>query len=94
MDTALPQKFPFILDSNLEKANCTEDRVCTSCDKVVLVSSTKPVITYLKIGHFQTDYKSINDKMPREIRRIKFFNRPKINRFYSIIYTSTVITVQ
>ena len=36
MDTALPQKFPFILDRNLAKANCTEDRVCTSCDKVVL----------------------------------------------------------
>ena len=36
MDTALPQKFPFILDRNLVKANCTEDRVCTSCDTVVL----------------------------------------------------------
>ena len=36
MNTALPQKFPFILDRNLAKANCTEDRVCTSCDKVVL----------------------------------------------------------
>ena len=38
MDTALPQKFPFILDRNLEKANCTENRVCTSCDIVVLGS--------------------------------------------------------
>ena len=38
MDTALAQKFSFILDRNLAKANCTEDRVCTSCDKVVLVS--------------------------------------------------------
>ena len=36
MDTALPQKFLFILDRNLAKANCTEDRVCTSCDIVVL----------------------------------------------------------
>ena len=36
MDTAFPQKIPFILDRNLEKANCTEDRICTSCDKVVL----------------------------------------------------------
>ena len=36
MDTALPQKFPFILDRNLAKANSTEDCVCTSCDKVVL----------------------------------------------------------
>ena len=36
MDTALPQKFPFILDRNLAKANWTENRVCTSCDIVVL----------------------------------------------------------
>ena len=39
MDTALPQKFPFNLDRNLAKANCTEDRVCTSCDKVVLAEN-------------------------------------------------------
>ena len=36
MDTALTQKFPFILDRNLAKTNCTENRVCTSCDTVVL----------------------------------------------------------
>ena len=36
MDTTLTQKFPFILDRNLAKANCTENHVCTSCDKVVL----------------------------------------------------------
>ena len=36
MDTALPQKFPFILDRNLAKANCTENQVCKSCDTVVL----------------------------------------------------------
>ena len=36
MDTTLPQKFPFILDRNLAKANCTENHVCTSCDTVVL----------------------------------------------------------
>ena len=36
MDTALPQKFPFILDRNLAKANCTENHVYTSCDTVVL----------------------------------------------------------
>ena len=36
MDTALPQKIPFILDRNLAKANCTGNRVCTSCDIVVL----------------------------------------------------------
>ena len=36
MDTPHPQKFPFILDRNLAKANCTEYHVCTSCDKVVL----------------------------------------------------------
>ena len=36
MDTALPQKIPFILDMNLAKANCTRNRVCTFCDIVVL----------------------------------------------------------
>ena len=36
MDTALTKKFPFILDRNLAKANCTGNRVCTSCDTVVL----------------------------------------------------------
>ena len=36
MDTALPQKFPFILDRNLAKANYRENRICTSCDTVVL----------------------------------------------------------
>ena len=41
MDTALPQKFPFILDRNLAKANCTGNRVCTSCDTVVLDKGTK-----------------------------------------------------
>ena len=41
MDTALTQKFPFILDGNLAKANCTEDRVCTSCDTVVLAWRAK-----------------------------------------------------
>ena len=41
MDTALPQKFPFILDRNLAKANCSENRVCASCDIVVLDLSIK-----------------------------------------------------
>ena len=36
MDTALTQKFPFILDRNLAKANCTENHISTSCDTVVL----------------------------------------------------------
>ena len=41
MDTALPQKFPFILDRNLAKANCIGNMVCTSCDTVVLALKTK-----------------------------------------------------
>ena len=40
MDTTLPQKFPFILDRNLAKANCTGNRVCTSCDIVALGRNT------------------------------------------------------
>ena len=30
------KNFPFILDRNLAKANCTENRVCTSCDIVYI----------------------------------------------------------
>ena len=36
MDTALPQKLPFVLDRNLAKANFTGNWVCTPCDIVVL----------------------------------------------------------
>ena len=43
MDTTLPQKFPFILDRNLAKANLTGNRVCTSCDIVVLGLGVKIV---------------------------------------------------
>ena len=39
MDTALPQKCRFILDRNCAKAKCTENRVCTSCDTVLLGGS-------------------------------------------------------
>ena len=46
MDTALPQKFPFILDRNLAKANCTANRVCTSCDTVVLVLNTSKLMNF------------------------------------------------
>ena len=42
MDTALPQKFPFILDRNLAKANCTGNEVCRSCDTVVLPLTWRP----------------------------------------------------
>ena len=41
MDTALPQIFPIILDRNLAKANCIGNRVCTSCDIVVLAQNIK-----------------------------------------------------
>ena len=47
MDTALPQKFLFILDRNLAKANCTENRVCTSCDTVVLDFRLRTIYYFL-----------------------------------------------
>ena len=50
MDTALPQKFPFILDRNLAKANCTGNRVCTSCDIVVLARDL--CVYFAPIHHF------------------------------------------
>ena len=41
MILALYWKFPFILDRNLAKANCTGNHVCTSCDTVVLGKTLK-----------------------------------------------------
>ena len=58
MDTALPQKFPFILDRNLAKANCTGDRVCTSCDTVVFGKDINKLASLVlfchkfNLGHF------------------------------------------
>ena len=49
MDTALPQKFPFVLDRNLAKANFTENQVCTSCDSVVLGSLINLVVPCKKL---------------------------------------------
>ena len=54
MDTALPQKFLFFLDRNLAKAKCTENHVCTSCDKVVLglnISSMDTNLIFEKVSH-------------------------------------------
>ena len=56
MDTALPQKFPFVFDKNLAKANCTENHVCTSCDIVVLCCVYEILVLlrqkYIKKGIF------------------------------------------
>ena len=49
MDTALPQKFPFILYRKLANANCTGNRVCTSCDIVVLVFSSHKLLRSIYI---------------------------------------------
>ena len=48
METALAQKFSFILDSNLAKADCTENHVCTSCDRVVLATGPSEVVEIFK----------------------------------------------
>ena len=65
MDTALPKKFPFILDRNLAKANCTENQICTSCDIVVLASNkscsfhwlAKKKVDMLCLPHLKTPQK-------------------------------------
>ena len=65
MDTALPQKFPFILDSNLAKANCTGNHVCTSCDIVVLdwhINSAPQV-------HFSSSYDNKSCASGAQVRR-------------------------
>ena len=43
MDTALTQKFPFIVDRKLAKANGTVNYVCTSCDTVVVDVNFFPI---------------------------------------------------
>ena len=44
---SLTHKFPFILNRNLAKANCTENHVCTSCDTVVLCLTLNLNLTLL-----------------------------------------------
>ena len=56
MDTALPQKFPFILDRNLAKANCTENHVCTSCDIVVLDLNIHQIYFYVTPQYISNEY--------------------------------------
>ena len=46
MILALYLKFPFILDKNLAKANCTENRVCTFCDTVVLAFHVNSILFF------------------------------------------------
>ena len=58
MDTTLPQKFPFSLDMNLAKANCTENQVCTSCDTVVL-GQNLPIII-INVNEFHVWFLSYN----------------------------------
>ena len=58
MDTALPQKFPFILDRNLAWPNCTENRVCTSCDTVVLDQQQKKKRLFKKNGEILIKFHS------------------------------------
>ena len=57
MDTALPQKFPFILDRNLAKANSTENRVCPSCDTVGLAPWYAYIYIYMHILTYNYLYK-------------------------------------
>ena len=67
MDTALPQKFPFILDRNLAKANCTGNRVCTSCDAVVLVSRVFSILKNAGVfPRFRADFLQRVAEAPQE----------------------------
>ena len=49
-DTGIVLKIPFILDRNLAKANCTENRVCTSCNTVVPAEDSLGVNGNASIG--------------------------------------------
>ena len=68
MDTALPQKFPFILDRNLAKANCTENHVCMSCGTVVLGMAS---LSYGRI--FCLEFQKIDGTYQRYNHYFEFF---------------------
>ena len=57
MDTVPPQKFPFILNRNLAKANCTGNRVCTSLVKPLMLHQSDSMATALKKLSDETIYK-------------------------------------
>ena len=59
-DTGTVLKISFILDRNLAKANCTEDHVCTSCDKVVLVSDIYLYVNRLLIYYWKLIIRNIS----------------------------------
>ena len=72
MDTALPQKFSFILDRNLAKANCTGNHVCTSYDTVVLANDVffagQSVVQHRQCGQFRAQFRGypnrVGDRAP------------------------------
>ena len=67
MDTALPQKFPFILDRNLAKTNCTENHICTSCDTVVLVTEVFSILKNVVVfPRFRADFLQRVAEAPQE----------------------------
>ena len=90
MDTALPQKFPFILDRNLAKANCTGNRVCTSCDIVVLDAATHSILLFAQsysaiarycnaIAHYHTaiaEYSACAGNIPPVLHRHSPYSKP------------------
>ena len=73
MDTALPQKFPFILDRNL--ANCTGNRVCTSCDTVVFGASINYQINYYLIIYAWLIVKKTSGRINVYLKTVNTFNR-------------------
>ena len=85
MDTALPQKFPFILDRNLVKANCTGNWVCTSCDTVVLGKRQFQLFlqvefvywTFFKCSYFENSSMNANDSVDWE--RSQYYNAMQVN---------------
>ena len=72
MDTALTQKFPFILDMNLVKANCTENHVCTSCDIVVLGTLPNHVLFAMFLQALSDIEHSRNKMEPPTIAPVPF----------------------
>ena len=70
----------FILDRNLAKANCTENHVCTSCDKVVLAKTSKAASASL--AHWRQQFVTyqhveIIRQIMKHVILMKYFFRTK-----------------
>ena len=92
MDTALPQKFPFILDRNLAKANCTGNRGCTSCDTVVLRRNLFSLpVAMVQIAALKSISLNIRNNRMKSLEKLYYYNLSGTEVSFFIISLNPVI---